>query len=88
MTAVQQFGLRTFPGPAQAGGDGDDHTDRGRCHNFSNDKGLNLAHAMDHSDPDKRMEAFVEHASDRNSFNVLFVLTFFASLAVVMIRYA
>jgi hypothetical protein len=62
--------------------------DRGGCHTFPNDKGLNFAHAMDHSDPGKRMEAFVEHASGHNSFNVLFVLSFFASLAVVMIRFA
>jgi hypothetical protein len=43
---------------------------------------------MDHSDPGKQLEAFVEHASGHNSFNVLFVLAFFASLAVVMIRFA
>jgi hypothetical protein len=77
-----------FHGSAQAGGGGANHADRGGCHNLSNDKGLTFAHAMDHSDPGKRMEAFVEEASSHNSFNVLFVLSFFASLAVVMIRYA
>jgi hypothetical protein len=30
----------------------------------------------------------MEESSGHNSFNVLFVLSFFASLAVVMIRYA
>ena len=30
----------------------------------------------------------MDYASGHNSFNVLFVLTFFASLAVVMIRFA
>jgi hypothetical protein len=30
----------------------------------------------------------MEHASSHNSFNALFVLTFFASLAIVMIRFA
>jgi hypothetical protein len=43
---------------------------------------------MDHSDPRKQMESSMEDASGHNSFNVLFVLTFFASLAVVMIRFA
>jgi hypothetical protein len=30
----------------------------------------------------------MEYASGHNSFNILFVVTFFASLAVVMIRFA
>jgi hypothetical protein len=30
----------------------------------------------------------MEHASGHNSFNTLFVVTFFASLAMVMIRFA
>jgi hypothetical protein len=39
-------------------------------------------------DPEKPMEGSMEYASGHNSFNVLFVVTFFASLAVVMIRFA
>ena len=34
------------------------------------------------------MESSMEYASGHNSFNVLFVLAFFASQAIVMIRFA
>ena len=30
----------------------------------------------------------MEYASGHNSFNILFVVTFFATLAIVMIRFA
>jgi hypothetical protein len=33
------------------------------------------------------MEAFLDHASNRYAFNVLFILAFFASFALLMIRY-
>jgi hypothetical protein len=36
----------------------------------------------------ERVEGSMEYASGHNSFNVLFILSFFASLAFVMIRFA
>jgi hypothetical protein len=35
----------------------------------------------------KQLEASMEHVSSHNAFNILFGLSFFASLAVVMFRF-
>jgi hypothetical protein len=43
---------------------------------------------MDQGDPEKWTESFMEYASGHNSFNILFVVSFFASLAIVMVRFA
>jgi|HubBroStandDraft_6_1064221.scaffolds.fasta_scaffold99336_4 hypothetical protein len=50
--------------------------------------GLTPTHPRGRGNPDTGMGVSMEHASSRNSFNALFVLTFFASLAIVMIRFA
>jgi hypothetical protein len=60
----------------------------GSRHNMRAREGLSIIHATGRRDPKlKPLEAFMDYASSNNAFNVLFILTFFASLAITMFRF-